>query len=73
MPDDDPNMDRNIQQTLNKTNVSTVLLNWFVCKFAHCDTQQDTDNKDNNLEFLFLRLLEAGSEHSLLCGFVDDL
>jgi hypothetical protein len=29
LPDDDPDMDRNMQQTINKTSVNTVILNWF--------------------------------------------
>jgi hypothetical protein len=36
LPDDDPNMDRNMKQTLNKANVSKVILDWFCMKNVLC-------------------------------------
>jgi hypothetical protein len=62
--DDDPNMDRNMQQALSKSNVSTVILNWFFenCfvdgKKAHCDTQQNADNKDEIRKFIICVLCQ---------------
>jgi hypothetical protein len=55
LPDDDPNMDQNIQQSQNKTSITQrymtdLIFYKFVlltAKKPHHDTQQEANNKDN--------------------------